>query len=114
MTTIAIYRRPMLDRVCGWLHTRAVLKIGAAKIFHMGLLTEYSGNGAVLSLSFLGGAGYIPNSETRDSCTLRGFTVYLRLRRSTGRSHGRHRSFPWLTATTNPNLYQIERTWGER
>lgn len=106
------YRRTLLDRVCGWLHNRAILKVGPAKIFHMGLLTEWSGNGAVLSLSFLGGAGYIPNPETRDSCTLRGFTAYLRIRPSQGRSHARE-SFPRFTITTNPNRYQVARTWAE-
>lgn len=108
-----IHHGPMLDRVCGWLHTRAVIKIGPARIFHMGLLTEHAGPGAVLSLSFLGGAGYIPNPETRDTCWLRGFTVYLRVRPSRrGRTYTAGRlTFPRLVVTLNPNLYTVPNSY---
>lgn len=107
-----MHKRPLLDRICGWLHTRAILRAGDARLFHMGLLTEWNGRGAVLSLSFLGGAGYIPSPSKRDSCWVRGFTVYVRCRRSTARIHDPYRvTFPWLTVTTNPNRHTVSTPW---
>ena len=102
--------QPLLDRLCGWLHNRAVLNVGAARLFHMGLLTEHCGPGRVLALSFLRGAGYIPHPGSR----LLGFTVYVRLCASTDRTASPYvKSYPRFLVTTNPNNHCVEVPWSQ-
>lgn len=84
----------------------------AVKVFHWGLLTEWAGQGRVLSLSFLGGAGYIPVASGWDTVRPVGFTVYIRLARSTQRTYSpNRRTFPWLLVTTNPNLHTVSEVY---
>ena len=98
----------LVDRVCGWLHNRAILKVGSCRLFHMGLLTHHSEPDQILSLSFLGGAGYVPNSQTRDTCTLRGFSVYLRLNGTDlSRYRGWRDPYPRFVITCSPNRYAV-------
>jgi hypothetical protein len=102
----------LTNRTFGWLHSRAILKIDDIKVFHLGLLTEYAGHGEVLALAFLGGAGYIPSPSRRDSTWVRGFTVYIRLRRSTARTYDPNRkTFPAFLVTTNPNGHTVSNVY---
>jgi hypothetical protein len=87
----------------------------AVRLFHTGVLTEFAGKGKVLALSFLGGAGYIPVGGGWNVTRLRGFTVYIRLARSTARTFDpNRRTFPWFLVTTNPNGHSVSNVYGGR